>query len=310
MSMKIAIVGAGAIGSYYGAFLARAGEEVHFLMRRDLEAVRRNGLTISGTGGEFHLPSVRAHASTAEIGECDLVIVAVKTTVNADLLKLLPPLLGAHTQLLTLQNGLGNEDFLFRHFGERTVLGGLCFVCLNRIAPGAVENYGHGTITLGALRPEGNEKARAAAHMFSRAGIDCKFTESLMEARWRKLVWNIPFNGLSIAGGEITTDIILREEGLLQETRGLMRETIAAARALGYAIEDGYDDFQIKRTHEMGAYRPSSLIDFQEKRPVEVEAIWGEPYRAAERARCEAPRLGLLYHLLAGYERRRGHGTG
>src|SRR5512137_800236 len=134
---SIAIVGSGALGSYYGAKLARQGGDVRFLMRADLGAVRRDGLRVRETGGEWQVPA-QAFGSTAEIGPVDLVIIGLKTTANAAIDALIPPLLHERTLLLTLQNGLGNEEYLAARWGAERVLGGLCFVCLNRVAPGVI----------------------------------------------------------------------------------------------------------------------------------------------------------------------------
>src|SRR4051794_29478658 len=132
MALKVAIVGSGAIGSYYGAKLVRGGLDVHFLMRGDLTQVRRDGIRVRGKGDDFRVTSLHCNNSTREIGPCDLVLVAVKATSNPDLVDLIPPLLHEQTMLLTLQNGLGNEEFLAGHFGPERVLGGLCFICLSR----------------------------------------------------------------------------------------------------------------------------------------------------------------------------------
>ena len=139
---------------------------------------------------------------------------ALKTTANADLERLIPPLLHEGTLLLTLQNGLGNEEFLAERWGEERVLGGLCFVCLNRVAPGVIEHYGHGTLSLGEFRRPPAERTRAIGAMFSAAGVETHVVENLVTERWRKLVWNIPFNGLSIATGGLTCDLLLADEGL------------------------------------------------------------------------------------------------
>lgn len=294
---RIAVIGAGAVGCYYGAKLARAGADVRFLMRSDFETVRREGLQVREAGAEWHLDA-QAFRSAAEIGPSDLVIIALKTTANAALETLLPPLLHQETMLLTLQNGLGNEEFLAERWGGDRVLGGLCFVCLNRLAPGVIEHYGHGTLSLGEFRRPPAERTREIGALFSAAEIETQVVENLVAERWRKLVWNIPFNGLSIATGGRTCDELLADAGTHAQVRALMAETIAAAAALGHEIPDSFSDFQISRTLPMGAYRPSSLIDWQQGRAVEVEAIWGEPWRQGAAAGAALPRLELLYHLL------------
>jgi 2-dehydropantoate 2-reductase len=294
---SMAVVGSGALGSYYGAKLARQGADVRFLMRADLEAVRREGLRIREQGVEWQVPA-QAFGSTAEIGPVDLVIIGLKTTANADLAQLIPPLLHEGTLLLTLQNGLGNEEDLAERWGAERVLGGLCFVCLNRVAPGVIEHYGHGTLSLGEFRRAPMERTRTIGGLFSAAGVETQVVENLITERWRKLVWNIPFNGLSIATGGRTCDLLLADAGMKAQVRALMIETMAAAGALGHAIPAGFADYQIERTYPMGPYKPSSMIDWQLGRAVEVESIWGEPWRQGAAAGAALPRMELLYRLL------------
>ena len=293
----IAVVGSGAVGCYYGGMLAHAGGDVRFLMRADLEKVRRDGLTIQ-TRGETLKVAARASASVGEIGPVDLVIVALKATANAALDALLPPLLHERTALVTLQNGLGNEEYLAQRWGAERVLGALCFVCLNRIAPGVIEHLDHGTISVGSFRRPAGPRAHGFVAALQGAGIEAKTVDGLVEERWRKLLWNIPFNGLSIAAAGATVGDVLADEGLRGQARALMSEGLDAARRLGHDIPESFADFQIERSFSMGPYRTSSLIDWQLGRPVEVEAIWGEPLRQGTKAGAAMPRLELLYHLL------------
>jgi 2-dehydropantoate 2-reductase len=246
----------------------------------------------------IHLPAVQAYGSTAEIGPVDLVMVAVKTTANAALEALIAPLLHEGTAIVTLQNGMGNEAFLAGRFGAERVMGALCFVCLNRVAPGVIEHYGHGTISIGEFQRPPQARTHALAEALAAAGIKARVVENLLTERWRKLVWNIPFNGLSIAAGGLTTDLLLADEGLRGLVRLLMEETIAIAAACGHPIPASYADFQIERTLPMGAYKPSSLLDYWARLPVEVESIWGEPYRLGKAAGVEARALEMLYFLL------------
>ena len=293
----IAVVGSGAVGCYYGGMLAHAGGDVRFLMRADLEKVRRDGLTIQ-TRGETLKVAARASASVEEIGPVDLVIVALKATANAALDALLPPLLHERTALVTLQNGLGNEEYLAQRWGAERVLGALCFVCLNRIAPGVIEHLDHGTISVGSFGRPAGPRAHGFVAALQGAGIEAKTVDGLVEERWRKLLWNIPFNGLSIAAAGATVGDVLADEGLRGQARALMSEGLDAARRLGHDIPESFADFQIERSFSMGPYRTSSLIDWQLGRPVEVEAIWGEALRQGTRAGAAMPRLELLYHLL------------
>ena len=295
---KIAVVGSGAVGCYYGGKLAQRGLNVHFLMRSDLDTVKKQGLQIRSPDGDFHLREVNAFASTEEIGPCDLVLISLKTTANKALEKLIPPLLKENTALLTLQNGFGNEDFLAERFGTERVMGGLCFVCLNRVGHGVIEHYGHGTLSIGEFGRPPQPRTRQIVEEFQRSGVTTRLAENLITERWRKLVWNVPFNGLSIAAGKITTDKILADEGLLTLTRSLMAEVIDAANREGHPIPQDFIEEQVSRTYKMNDYKPSSLIDYMAGNEVEVESIWGEPYRRGLRAGAEVGRLEALYFLL------------
>jgi 2-dehydropantoate 2-reductase len=304
---RIAIVGAGAVGCYYGGRLAEHGHDVHFLMRSDYDAVMRDGLHISSPLGDAHL-RVQAHRSAQDIGACDLVIIALKATSNSALLDVLPPLMHAGTLLLTLQNGLGNEEFLAQHFGADRVLGGLCFVCINRTAPGQILHIAQGRISLGEHTRSPLPRTRQIAETFQASKIDCVIEPSLAAARWKKLVWNIPFNGLSIAAGGIDTAAggidtaaggidtaaILADPGLEQRVRDLMHEIISTARALGHDVSYDLIHDMIERTRTMSGYRPSSLIDFDEGREVELDPIWGAPVRQAESVGLAMPRVNQL----------------
>ncbi len=296
--MNIGIIGAGAVGLYYGGRLQRVGEDVHFLLKSDFDAIRENGIRIRASDGNFHLPNVQGYLKSEEIGPVDLAIVALKATSNEILPELLAPIVGPDTAILSLQNGLGDDVFLKERFPSNLILGGLCFICLNRVGPGMVENYHLGSIAMGEHGGPVSPRTKLIGEMLNRAGLNCRVSDDLRLMQWKKLVWNVPFNGLSIAAGEVTTDVIIGDEGLCGLARGLMEEIIAAATALGMEIDRDFIDEQIDLTRSMGEYKPSSLVDFQAERPVEVEAIWGEPLRQAVQAGLDVPKLETLYRLL------------
>lgn len=313
--MKIAVVGCGALGSYYGAKLARAGQEVHFLLRSDYDAVRRRGVFIQSPDGDFN---VRPHCARKpeEIGPSDLVVIGLKTTANSAFPELLPPLIGKHTAILTLQNGLGNEEQLARLFPPQQILGGLCFVCLNRTEPGVIRHMDHGMIVLGEFQRWPEPRTHDIASMFRHAGVVCKVTDNLAQAHWEKLVWNVPFNGLGVASaagleamtaaGEssglpgpcLTTEKLLADPRWETLVRELMLEVIRAANALGYPVPETVAARQIERTRTMGAYKASTLVDFERGQPLELESLFLEPLRQAKAAGVAAPRLERLAAVL------------
>jgi 2-dehydropantoate 2-reductase len=314
--MKIAILGCGALGSYYGARLCRAGEEVHFLLRSDYEAVSRDGVHIQSVEGDFHVRPKCARRP-AEIGPADLVLIGLKTTANPALPELLPPLVGPATAVLTLQNGLGNDALIASLIGPEKTLGGHCFVCLNRVAPGKIHHIAHGSVVMGEFGRPSQPRTHQIAGLIAQSGVSCAVRENLEQAHWEKLVWNIPFNGLGVAGcagleavlrGQLepgqkrgpclTTDRLLADPRWAQLVRELMMETIRSAQSLGLAVSESEADVNMARTARMGAYKASTLLDFERGHELELEALFLAPWRAARRAGVATPRLTALCALL------------
>ena len=292
---RIAIVGAGAIGLYYGSRLAANGEDVHFLLRGDYEAVSSGGIQVESVDGDMHLNEVNAHRSSSEIGKVDWVIITWKATSNDLFREVLDPLVGPHTRILTLQNGLGNCELLASLYGPERILGGLCFVCINRVGHGQVSHTAGGKITVGEWQPEpGLRRANLVVTAFKNADIPAALADDLRQAQWRKLVWNVPFNGLAIAEGGVTTDVLLENLETEKEIATLMGEVISGAAGFGLEIDQHVIEMELERTRPMGAYRPSSMIDYVEGRPVEYDAIWAEPIRQANEAGVPVPHMEEL----------------
>jgi 2-dehydropantoate 2-reductase len=292
--MKIAIVGTGALGGWYAGLLAEAGHEVHCLARSDHETINRDGLTLRHKGTQRIVRVASATTEAASIGPCDLVVVTLKSTSNAALPELLGPLLGPATLVVTLQNGMGNVEALARLLPAERIVAGLCFVCINRLAPAVIDTTLAGYVRMAAAVGPINPAVERCVAVFAAAGVDCQAEASLEAVLWKKLCWNIPFNGLAIAGGSITTDLILADPALNERAYLLMKEVQAAAVARGHGFEDAHIKRQFVVTVGMGPYRPSSLIDFMEGRDVEVDGIWGEPLRRGLAAGVAMPETQRL----------------
>ncbi|MDA3903117.1 MAG: putative 2-dehydropantoate 2-reductase [Desulfuromusa sp.] len=298
--MRIGIIGSGALGLYYGAMLQRSGQDIHFLLRRDYQAIQDKGLQVCSCNGDFHLPQISGYQTPQEIGEVDLVIVGLKTISNHHLIDLVRPLLGSETAILTLQNGLGNEELLAEAFGAERVLGGVAFLCSNRGEPGTVHHLGEGKIRLGEFSSGLSQRSQELAEMFQTAGVPCAAVSDLRRARWEKLVWNIPFNGLSALLGKDVTEL-LNHPPSKELVRDLMLEVIAGANAqeLEEPVDGpGFSRQLISFTENMDHYRPSMMIDRLETRPLELEAIFAIPLQQAKVAGISMPRVEMLHALL------------
>jgi 2-dehydropantoate 2-reductase len=278
--------------------LVRAGNAVRFLARSDLAVLRERGIVVRAPEGHFTLPDVTVAADSAEIGPVDLVVITLKATANDQLPRLLPPLLHPGTLVVNLQNGLGVDESVAAVVGAERTVGGLCFVGVNRLAPGIVECKLPGQIVAGEFVGPAQARTRALAALFGQAGVDLQLSDSRASARWHKLVWNVAFNGLTVTGGGITTAAVLANPTLVAEAAALMGEVQAIAAAEGVAISGAFLAEQLERTRPLGDYKPSTLLDFLAGKPLEVEPIWGEPLRRAQALGVPAPRLAALYAAL------------
>jgi len=297
-----AIVGTGALGGFYGARLQQAGLEVNFLLRSDYDRVKKHGLIVESPEGDFILPHVRAYHDAHKMPQCDVVIVALKTTQNHLLPKILPPLLKDNGAVLVLQNGLNAEPEVAKIVGAERVVGGLCFLCSYKVGPGHICHLDYGTITLGEYAQDYKvigitTRMHQIAGDFKRAHIPIKMSEDLLLSRWKKLVWNIPYNGLSVVL-DARTDQLMANPDTLILVEEIMEEVIAGAKSCDRIIPDDFIPQMLEHTQKMKPYRTSMKIDYDESRPLEVEAIFGNPIRMAKQAGIKLPQIEVLYRML------------
>ncbi len=303
--MKIGVIGAGAIGLYYGARLQQAGHEVQFLLRRDYGAICRNGLTVHSVAGDFHLDQVQGFQRAEEIGLVDLVLVAIKTFDNHRLAELVRPLLHETTAVLTLQNGLGNEELLAELFGPERVIGGVAIIGANRGEPGVIHHLALGSIRIGEYSGGLSPRIFELAAAFTAAGIPCEAVADVRQVRWEKLIWNIPFNGLCTLLNQTPGQLLARPE-----TRTLvidiMTEVIDGANAQGLLELIPVDEMiasQLDKTEKHTAkYRPSTMLDRVAGRQLELSSIFQIPLQQTEAKDVTMVRVEMLHALLAAGE--------
>jgi 2-dehydropantoate 2-reductase len=304
-----AILGTGALGGFYGAKLQKAGLNVHFLLHSDYEHVRQHGILVESIDGDFTLAQVNAYNNVENMPQCDVVVIALKTTQNYLLLKMLPPVVKDDGVVLVLQNGLGVEEEVSHVVGSDRVMSGLCFLCSNKVGSGHICHLDYGKITLGEYAteyyPAGiTQRMQEIGADFESAGIQIEFTEDLLLARWKKLVWNIPYNGLSVildaATNELMADVYARQ--LVEQ---LMYEVRVGAESTGRVIADSFIQTMLDYTVNMKPYRTSMKIDYDENRPLEVEAIFGNPLRMAQANGSILPQINCLYQQLKFLDARR-----
>jgi 2-dehydropantoate 2-reductase len=307
---RIGIIGTGAIGGFYGLMLARAGYDVHFLLRSEFSAVSQNGLRLdSQVHGVLTLDNVQAYSSAADMPACDWLLVGAKTTGNVGVAPAIIQAAAPNAKVLMLQNGLAVEDELRALLPDSLhLLGGLCFICVHRTGPGQIAHQAFGAVNIGYHSgPAADAAASLAiveegAALFRAAGIESVAMDNLDKARWQKLVWNVPYNGLSVLLNASTTPLMADPDSR-ELIQGLMAEVVQGAQACGHVLPQGYAEQLFKVTGHMPDYRPSMHHDFSEKRPLELEAIYAKPLAAALAAGCDMPKIRALYHALAFIDR-------
>ena len=291
--LSYSIIGMGAIGGYYGGKLAKAEREVHFLLHSDYQYVLQNGLRIDSCDGDFYLPHINAYAATKDMPKTDVIIVGMKSVKNHDVLpELLRPIVHENSIVILIQNGIGLEDDLQKEFPRLQIVAGLAFICSAKVGPGHVSHQCYGNINLGNYSCQ-QEKFEVLLEDMTNAGIQAAEV-AYMEARWKKAVWNMPFNGMTVALNT-STDQLLKNAATRQLIYDQMLEVIGAANALGVkTLTSEFADKMMQMTDEMVPYSPSMKLDFDYHRPMEIEYLYSRPIAEAKKVGFEMPKLAML----------------
>ncbi len=295
--MKALIVGTGAVGGFYGALLAKAGAEVAVVSRSDHETVRRAGIHVRSPLGEWTFQPAAVYRNAAEVASPpDYLVLCTKVLPHIDRATLIRDAVGPNTAIVLIQNGVEIEDEIAEAFPDHELISGLAFVCVSRTAPGQVWHQAYGNLMFGDYPAGVSPRVESLCAAFTQTGVRAKATADIVAARWRKCVWNAPFNPLSVlSGGLYTSDILQSQEPFV---RTLMSEVCAIAAASGHPLPEDVVDRNIEDTRKMPPYKTSMLLDFEAGRPMETEAILGNAVRAARREGVPVPHLASVYALM------------
>ena len=305
--MNILIIGAGAVGAFFGSALARQGAQVSVVCRSDYEAVQRNGYNIrSPLLGEHRFRPQHVYREPAECrSPPDIVALTSKVLPGIDRVGLLRPVVGPGTVILLIQNGLDIEQEIADAFAENELLSSLAFIAVGRGAPGEVNHQSNGSLILGRYPRGATPTAAKLAAMFEASKVGCKVTEDVVGARWQKAVWNAPFNPISIMGGVLDTAQMLASPESEAFVRKAMQEVCDAAAANGHPQHPKLIDNMIAGTRAMPPYKTSMALDYENNRPMEIEAILGATIRAGKKAGAAMPALEAIYAIARMIEKAR-----
>lgn len=297
--MRILVVGTGAIGAFYGGKAAQAGAEVAVVCRSDYDVVVERGIRVESRWGDFAFHPHQVLRSAAEYGgPADIVMVGLKVLPEIDTVALIRPAVGPETGIVLIQNGIGIEQPVAEALPGNEIVSALAFVCCNRVGPGHVRHLDFGRLAFGTWPRGVGRRCGEFAALMEATDVPVEVTGEVTSARWRKLVWNAPFNCISVLGGGVNTREILRDPESAGLVRGMMEEVCALAASEGFPMGAEVIERFLTETVAMEPYSTSMLVDFHAGRAMEVEAILGNPIRIARRRGVPVPRLEALYALL------------
>jgi len=297
--MNVLIVGAGAVGALFGSALARQGARVSVVCRSDYDAVSRDGYDIrSPVFGDHPFRPERVYRNVADCSEPpDYLLLTAKVLENVDRAALIRPAVGPRTVIVLIQNGVDIEPPIAEAFPDNELLSSLAFVAVGRGAPGQVNHLSLGSLILGRYPSGVTPAAQAIAAAFEAGKVPCKLTENVIGARWQKAVWNAVFNPISILGGVLDTNAMLRTDAEVTFARHAMQEVCDVAQAAGHPQSPNLIEQMLATTRAMPAYKTSMALDYENGRPMEIEAILGNTVRAARKVGVATPNLDAIYAL-------------
>lgn len=297
--MKILVYGAGGVGAFFGALLARVGQDVCFVARgTQLEAMRALGLRIrSPILGDVSVPRVSVHARAADCGQADLVLVCVKTHQIGSILDDLASCVREDTVVIPLQNGVESDDELAARFGRARVLSAAVYVGATIDEPGVVTHAAPARISIGARQGFDEARVGAVRDVLATTGQTVQVSPDIQRERWRKLVWNASFNTVSAVTLRTPAELLA-----MAETRALlvriMREVVAVANSIGIGLGEADVQEHVAWTERASGIRTSTMVDRERGRTMEADALIGVVVRRGREAGVETPACEALYAIM------------
>jgi 2-dehydropantoate 2-reductase len=300
MVMKILVVGAGAVGGYFGGRMAQSGAEVAVVCRSDYAAIKQRGYAVKSIDGDFHFTPSGVYREVRDYPDCaDLVLIATKALPEIDLAELIRPAVKKNTVVLLIQNGIDVEEPLVKAFPDNELLSAIAYIGVSRFTPGEISHQGAGRIRVGVYPPkQQSAKLNEFAELCHRAKICCETVRDIVQTRWEKLVWNAPFNPISILAGGIDTRQIMNDQYLVELSAAIMHEVCIVAEACGKRLPKDIIERNLEYTRNFPPYKTSMLLDYENGRKIEVEAIVGNILRNAGKHNLAVPQLHTIYALL------------
>jgi len=295
--VRIAVMGAGAVGGYFGARLAASGHEVSFIARgKQLEAMRKEGLKVKSLHGDLHIRSLFT-SEPNEIGPVDLILFCVKSYSTEEAAKKLAPLVGKETIILSLQNGVDNPDKIAALWGKNRTLAGVVYIAAEVLAPGVIGHSAGGKIVLGELDGGVGAETKTVHQLFAAAQVPCAISTEIRRVMWGKLVWNAAFCAIACLT-RATAQQIVESDALKKLAIDCMEEVREAGKCRGIELESSAVEEALQLSRNLGDFKPSMLQDLEAGKPLEHEAFNGIVVKILSQAGKAAPINEIFYAAL------------
>ena len=297
--LSILNIGAGAVGGFYSGKLAQQKQNVSVVCRSEYNFIKKNGFAIKSNLGGFDFKPKKVYENTTEIEEdYDLILITTKVLPEINTLELIKPLINPNTVIMLLQNGIDIEREIKEAYPNNELISGLAFVCLNRIGAGQIVHQDYGRLVFGNYPNGCSALCLELEWLFQESGIKSKATENVQYERWKKLLWNAPFNPLSVVTGGKNTKEIIEDPVLYERSKNIMKEVQALARSEEIELGDDLIEKNLNDTLKMTPYKTSMLLDYEAGRPLETEAILGNAIKVGGKNGIELVFIRELYDEL------------
>jgi 2-dehydropantoate 2-reductase len=296
--VRVAVMGTGAVGGYFGARLAAASNDVAFIARGpQLAAMRQQGLTLESPQGNLHIRDALFTDDLSQVGAVDLVLFCVKSYETDATAANLASLIGARTIILSLQNGVDNADKIAERWGHQRTLAGVVYIGSQLLQPGKIKHSSGGRIVFGELDGQVHETTQAVERLLSSARISCEVSRAIRNIQWRKLLWNAPFCAISCLTHSNVKEIV-ESDSLTKLALDCMAEVREAAKAQAIDLDPALFDETLNFSKSLGDFKPSMLQDLEAGKPLEYEAFNGIVVELLGRTGKEAPTNQVFYGAL------------
>lgn len=300
--INILLIGAGAVGSYYvGKLSNNKKNNIHItaLCKSNYEVAKNSGIEIKSVNGSFIFNPNLVIKSISEYKLVpDYIIIATKVLKEIDTVSMIKEIVNLKTSIVLLQNGINIENNFFKTFTQNEIISCLAFITVSKTANFSVNHQANGWLEIGNYPKGISKKTEKLAQLFNNSNVKCSLSKNIQLNRWKKLLWNAAFNPISVLAGGLTTKEMTQSKEVTELIKLTMNEILLIANKSGFKLDKSLIDEYIHFTKKMPANKTSMLLDYENKRPMEIEAILGNTIEISNQLSISTPYLKTLYSLL------------